>query len=95
MKNLGDLPKDLEFDTFEMPEDESKDAHAAPAKEQEPASEPDVEMAPEKPTKQVLPPQEDEYQWKWKVRLIHLYCSILPKRYVQPELETTRRTFFL
>ena len=50
--------------------------------------------------KEVVPPTEDEYLWMWKVRLPPTLCagarladSIV--RLPQPELETTRRTFFL
>ena len=45
--------------------------------------------------KEICPPTEDEYLWMWKV--CNLLFVLVLKVYVwpQPELETTRRTFFL
>ncbi|KAF7796815.1 hypothetical protein EIP86_007999 [Pleurotus ostreatoroseus] len=86
VKNLGEAPKSLEFDTFETEEPDQR--AKAPTEEAASTEEPvpddgegkseDVEMAEEAPAKKTLPPKTDEYLWMWK-----------------PELETTRRTFFL
>ena len=55
----------MEFDIFEMPEEEGKDKSSALDEEKSPD---DVEMAPEKEVKKVPPPTADELQWAWKVR---------------------------
>ncbi|KAK7679437.1 hypothetical protein QCA50_017491 [Cerrena zonata] len=75
VKNMGEVAKDLEFDAFEEPEVENKEA--AEGKPQEEETMEGVEEQP-KDEKKTLPPKEDEYLWVWK-----------------PELETSRRTFFL
>ncbi|KAJ3534680.1 hypothetical protein NM688_g7101 [Phlebia brevispora] len=78
VRNLGEAPKSLEFDTFE---DDEKEEPSLREGEDSPQADEDVEMAKDEPAqkeKKVLPPQQDEYLWTWK-----------------PELETTRRTFFL
>ncbi|KAI0761923.1 Brix-domain-containing protein [Irpex lacteus] len=88
VKNLGEVSKDLEFDTFEQ---EKTAEEKKVDKEVEQPSQADVEDdvmregeyaeemgEQEEQPKKVVPPKEDEYVWMWK-----------------PELETTRRTFFL
>ena len=68
VKNIGEVAKGLEFDTFEMSEREEKGRPAEPADEEAPSGvAEDVQMAAEEPAKKVLPPSEDEYQWIWKV----------------------------
>ena len=67
VKNLGEVAKDLEFDTFEEPEGQNKDAG-----KEVPNTEEGMEGVEEQPTdtKKTLPPKEDEYLRAWKV------CSI-------------------
>ena len=84
VKNLGEAPKSLEFDTFETEEPDQK--AKAPTEEAAPTEEPapddgegkseDVEMAEEAPAKKTLPPKTDEYLWMWKVRALpSMYLS--------------------
>ena len=63
VKNLGEVAKDLEFDAFEEPEVQNKDAGKVSNAEES------MEGAEEQPsdTKKTLPPKEDEYLWVWKV----------------------------
>ena len=74
MKNLGEVAKDLEFDVFEEPEEQKKDA----SKEASNAEE-SMEGVEEQPTdtKKTLPPKEDEYLWVWKVCLVLFSLFIL------------------
>ena len=73
VKNFGEAPKDLEFDNFDMPDMEAKDPEAktAPDGEKQTPEEDEegVQRGPQQPLKKVLPPQQDEYQWLWKVSL--------------------------
>lgn len=105
VKNLGEVSKDLEFDTFE---DEEKPAQDSPVVHvDEPAQGEDADMTDlgdspvvsANPSKPVVPPKEDEYVWMWKVcdcSRCASYLSLLTMTVsYQPELETTRRTFFL
>ncbi|THH02645.1 hypothetical protein EW026_g210 [Hermanssonia centrifuga] len=80
VKNIGEVAKDLEFDTFENIEPEGKQGQAAQAVAPEGDMEVDIaaEGSTESQSNPVVPPKDDEYQWIWK-----------------PELETSRRTFFL
>ncbi|KAI0343211.1 Brix-domain-containing protein [Trametopsis cervina] len=73
VKNLGDVSKNPEFDTFG--EDESTPEKTMEEGEAQNAEEPEASSSQ---PKSVVPPKEDEYVWMWK-----------------PDLETTRRTFFL
>ena len=84
VKNLGEAPKSLEFDTFETEEPDQK--ATVPSEEVAPSNEPapddsegkseDVEMAEETPAKKTLPPKTDEYLWMWKVRALpSMYLS--------------------
>lgn len=48
------------------------------------------------PRKRTKPPTVDEYQWEWKVSTLGLaFMSRRTDQIPQPQLETTRRTFFL
>lgn len=84
---LGDVAKPLEFDDFDEPEEKTD----RPADDQESGGSAEAV----KPSKKV-PPKADEYEWVWKVcpvcdsKRLSLMNSIS-----QPELETSRRTFFL
>lgn len=83
--NLAEEPKGLEFDV-------------EPNLDEEPIENPDKEevSSSSETLVKVVPPKQDEYLWKWKV------CNIIVPSHepfsnlnLQPELETTRRTFFL
>lgn len=83
VKNLGELSKPLEFDSFDADADadakEPKlDDQGAQAQDGDRMDEDEQPGPSEEKPKKVAPPKDDEYQWMWK-----------------PELETTRRTFFL
>ena len=73
VKNLGEVAKDLEFDAFEEPEVQNKDAG-----KEAPNAEESMEGIEEQPsdTKKTLPPKEDEYLWVWKVCLILFSCLL-------------------
>ncbi|VDB84957.1 unnamed protein product [Peniophora sp. CBMAI 1063] len=82
VKNFGEAPRPLEFDTFDEDEkaedkaaDENEDADAAAAEGEE--DEAGATAATASATAKA-PPKNDEYEWLWK-----------------PELETSKRTFFL
>lgn len=65
VKNIGEVSKPLEFDTFD--EEDAKPDATVEAKEDANKGE-DAEEQPESSkTKKVLPPKDDEYQWIWKV----------------------------
>jgi ribosome production factor 1 len=88
---LGDVAKPLEFDDFseleEKPERHDED--------QGEAGDSEVPAEAVKPSKK-LPPKADEYEWAWKVCFsCNSECSCLMNIIPQPELETSRRTFFL
>ncbi|KAI0065610.1 Brix-domain-containing protein [Artomyces pyxidatus] len=74
VKNFGEAPKPLEFDTFE---DADEDLKIGEDHDSEPQA-PEEAVEEAQPTSKGPPPKADEYEWQWK-----------------PELETTRRTFFL
>ncbi|KAJ3484888.1 hypothetical protein NLI96_g5331 [Meripilus lineatus] len=81
VKNLGERPKDLEFDTMDTTEEGQNaedDKEEKEPDEDEEENEEEEKQPPPPKAKKTIPPTEDEYQWVWK-----------------PELETTRRTFFL
>lgn len=78
VKNLGEAPKTLEFDTFDMPEaDEKGETDALPQAGLPVADNEDVPAATESPSKPAQPPQQDEYQWMWKVCL----CLVVSRTY--------------
>jgi ribosome production factor 1 len=84
---LGDVAKPLEFDEFDEPE-EKADSVA----DDQPEPDANETARPKK-----VPPKADEYEWVWKVSLaviwkVSRFVELGPK---QPELETSRRTFFL
>ncbi len=97
VQNFGEDAKPLTFDTeidpFEdhtegQKEKQSENGDETDAESEIPASLPQLPK--------VVPPKQDEYIWQWKVR------SVIPASVIfllissqQPELETTRRTFFL
>lgn len=75
VKNLGEVSKPLEFDTFEDDnEEEAAKEEAAKAEsttadnEDQPMEEDGEAEQPMPAPKAVVPPKEDEYQWVWKVR---------------------------
>ena len=87
---LGDVAKRLEFDVFNEPEEKAD----RPADDQESGGS-EVPTEAVKPSRKV-PPKADEYEWVWKVcPVCDLKCSSLIISISQPELETSRRTFFL
>ncbi len=69
VKNIGEVAKDLEFDTFENIEPEGKQGQAAQAVAPEGDMEVDIaaEGSTESQSNPVVPPKDDEYQWIWKV----------------------------
>ena len=105
MKEFGEPSTKLEFDEFddmaaegEKSRDKGPDQPVAEGVYGGGKDEGDGED--EEPTpklgKKTKPPAVDEYQWQWKVS----YPTLLPAwqhadRISQPQLETTRRTFFL
>lgn len=83
--NLAEEPKGLEFDV----EDDKPEENSNTTDENGEGS------SSSAPTK-VVPPKQDEYLWKWKVcDAVDLLHELLANLDPQPELETTRRTFFL
>jgi len=105
VKEFGEPSTKLEFDEFddmavdgEQPEGESPDRQLVEKLEEDGKGEDDEDndSETEPMKKKTKPPAVDEYQWQWKV-------SDPGSRYVcrcidetsQPQLETTRRTFFL
>ena len=105
VKEFGEPSTRLEFDEFDdmevdggQAEDESPDRPPAEKLDEDGKGgdgeeHEDLESKPKKKTK---PPAVDEYQWQWKVsgpgsRLVWQYFDKIS----QPQLETTRRTFFL
>lgn len=106
VKNLGEVSKDLEFDTFEEEDKEEQNNDTKPISNKGGAQEggndgmdaPTEDSAPQQEQpKQVVPPKQDEYVWMWKASVISPSTIFLLAyhRTEQPELETTRRTFFL
>ena len=104
MKEFGESSTKLEFDEFdsvavdgEQPERKSSDQLSAEeadevGKGEDDEEDDELESKPEK----TKPPTADEYQWQWKVS--DLGSHLVPQRIdqtPQPQLETTRRTFFL
>lgn len=86
MQNFGEEPQALDFDIMEPTEDEQKKDTGKGETSQD---------APQLKQK-VVPPKQDEFLWAWKVFTIVIspvtcFDATIP----QPELETTRRTFFL
>lgn len=72
VKNLGEVSKDLEFDTFEeekaaeeVEQPSQADVEDDVMREGEDAEETGEQ---EEQPKKVVPPKEDEYVWMWKVR---------------------------
>jgi ribosome production factor 1 len=89
---LGDVAKPLEFDDFDEPEEK---ADSVTDDQREPDAEEKSNETARLPKK--VPPKADEYEWVWKVSLaviwkVPRFVESGPK---QPELETSRRTFFL
>ena len=88
---LGDVAKPLEFDDFSGLEEKTE----RPDEDQGEAGDSEVPAEAVKPSKKV-PPKADEYEWVWKVCFsCNSECSRLMVIIPQPELETSRRTFFL
>ena len=86
---LGDVAKPLEFDDFNELEEKTD----RPADDQEETGGSEVQAV--KPSRKV-PPKADEYEWVWKVcPVCDSKCSGLMNSISQPELEASRRTFFL
>jgi ribosome production factor 1 len=74
VKNLGEVRKDLEFDTFEddaNQEDKLVNVGEQPRGEQPQGEDADTNMERSGTAhghfRKVLPPKEDEYVWTWKV----------------------------
>jgi hypothetical protein len=89
---LGDVAKPLEFDDFNEPEEKTD----RPADDQEESGGSEVLGEAVKPPRGKVPPKADEYEWVWKVcPVCDSKCFSLMNSISQPELETSRRTFFL
>lgn len=82
MKNLGERPKDLEFDTMDTTEEGQNaedDKEEKEPDEDEEENEEEEKQPPPPKAKKTIPPTEDEYQWVWKVRLAYqfrIHCLI-------------------
>jgi hypothetical protein len=88
---LGDVAKPLEFDDFNELEEKTD----RPADDQEETGGSEVPAEAVKPSRKV-PFKADEYEWVWKVcPVCDSKCSGLMNSIFQPELEASRRTFFL
>jgi ribosome production factor 1 len=88
---LGDVAKPLEFDDFSELEEKTE----RPDEDQGEAGDSEIPAEVVKSSKKV-PPKADEYEWVWKVCFnCNSECSCLIIIIPQPELETSRRTFFL
>ena len=89
---LGDVAKPLEFDDFNEPEEKTD----KPADDQEESGGSEAPADAVNPSRKV-PPKADESEWVWKVCPVSdSKCSSrLMNSISQPELETSRRTFFL
>lgn len=104
VKEFGEPSTRLEFDEFDdmavdgdRAEGESPDRPLAEKPDEDGECEDGEHGDSEtKPMKKTKPPTVDEYQWQWKVShpcSCHVWQCI--DRTSQPQLETTRRTFFL
>jgi len=104
VKEIGEHSTKLEFDEFDdmavdggQAEGESPDRPLAEKLDKDGEGEDDGHGDSQtKPTQKAKPPTVDEYQWQWKVsdpRSCHVWQCI--DETAQPQLETTRRTFFL
>ena len=104
VKEFGEPSTRLEFDEFDdmavdggQPEDESLDRPPVEKLDEDGKGGDHEEHGDSEPnSKKTKPPTVDEYQWQWKVsdpcsRLVRRGNNETP----QPQLETTRRTFFL
>ena len=104
VKEFGEPSTRLEFDEFddmavdgEQAEGESPDQPPTEKLDDDGEGEDDERGGLEsKPMKKTKPPKVDEYQWQWKVSNpgsgFVWWCI---NETSQPQLETTRRTFFL
>jgi hypothetical protein len=99
VNEFGEPSSKLEFDRFDDDvvvdegEPEGQPAAGMNGWKTEEDGEKGDKLEPKSRTK---PPTADEYQWQWKVcnlgsNFLLWYTNHLPK----PQLETTRRTFFL
>jgi ribosome production factor 1 len=87
VKNLGEVRKDLEFDTFEddaNQEDKLVNTGEQPRGEQPQGEDADINTERSGTThghfRKVLPPKEDEYVWTWKVCKFIYRFAIGPRR---------------
>ena len=105
VKEFGEPSTKLEFDEFDdMAADEGqpecKDSNKPPAEEVDESGK-DKDNVEDKSSesklmKKTKPPTVDEYQWQWKVGDPGLHSARqCIDQIPQPQLETTRRTFFL
>ena len=87
MYNFGEQPRPL---VLGVP------AVSTGERDQEPSENTEEIPAEQEPTK-IVPPEHDEVIWAWKVRIASYFLPPIHNiSFVeQPELETTRRTFFL
>lgn len=105
MKEFEEPPTKLEFDNFEddmpadggKPEGESSDQQPVEGSDRRRTDgDEEGEESEPKPKKKTKPPTVDEYQWQWKAcNLGSNFMLIHTDQILQPQLETTRRTFFL
>jgi len=94
---FGDDAKALTFDTGDDCSEKQTHASMIDDQDRHNESDPGELKVPFKEPPKVVPPKQDEYLWQWKVRVqipniafFHADVALC-----QPELETTRRTFFL
>ena len=73
VKNLGEVKKPLEFDTFDTTEDgvdKEESAQQAEVDDNEPMDAEPTAEPPVKEKQKTLPPKEDQYDWVWKVSCV-------------------------
>jgi len=96
VKEFVEPSTQLEFDEFDdtaVDEEQPEGKGSIGGREENGEEDEELESKSEKKSR---PPTVDEYQWQWKVsylgsRLMSQRIEQIP----QPQLETTRRTFFL
>ena len=84
VKNLGELSKPLEFDTFDNEAEQSAKPEQSAETQGEDAMDEDEQPGPSEPEpKKAVPPKDDEYQWIWKVCrvCIHAISCLTPMRF--------------
>ena len=87
VKEFGEPSTQLEFDEFDdvavdegKPETKGSDRPPAGGANERDESSGEGEVSESQPKKKTKPPTVDEYQWQWKVSLVHnCNCSMLTR----------------